>query len=297
MRWHLCASLPLGYHKRGTCLRGSHAAEEVVEPVLDGIWAGEHQCRGHLRPIIVYFEVGGGKATVIFSAAGKKPGAKVGQYQIGVDVAVDPTGTYKVSMKPKYWLDNPGQGRMVGFRGKMDGTTLTGKVTAKGCKKFRLEKLPCESVPQACSAAALGSLHGHIPPAVMAVYGMVPGAPPGKPALVVPLPVPNVVNPERPGPDDKPMASGKFQNLLAKIESQSFKRKRVEVIQRAAKRNFFSCAQLATMLGTLSFKGERVKAVKAIVPRITDPENSGTVLRALTFRDEQRKAEAAFNQL
>ena len=50
------------------------------------------------------------------------------------------------------------------------------------------------------------------------------------------------------------------------------------------------------MLGTLSFK-ERVKAVKAIVPRITDPENSGTVFQALTFRDEQRKAEAAFNQL
>ena len=51
------------------------------------------------------------------------------------------------------------------------------------------------------------------------------------------------------------------------------------------------------MLAILSFKGERLRAVEAVVPRIVDPENSGVVLDALTFRDEKRKAEAAFNAM
>jgi hypothetical protein len=274
-----------------------HADEDVAKPVLEGIWAGEHTCRGHQRRIIVYFEAGGGQATAVFSTAGKKAASKAGQYQLGVDVAVDPSGMYKVTMKPKYWLDNPGKGRMVGFRGKLEGTTLTGKVTAKGCKKFRLERLPCERVPQACSAGALGPLQAQLPPTVLAPYGIVPGAPPGAPAIIAPLPLPGQPTVQRPGPDDEPMAKANFQNLVSKIENQSFKRKRVEVIERASKRHFFSCAQIATMLRSLSFKGERLKAIRVLVPRVTDPENSSAVLEVLTFRDEQRKAEAAFNQL
>ncbi len=111
------------------------------------------------------------------------------------------------------------------------------------------------------------------------------------------MPIPTKPKVEAPGPKDKPMAKKNFQSLVAKIENQSFKRKRVEVIQRAAKRHFFSCEQLALMLKSLSFKGERLKAIRAVVPRVTDPENSNVVMEALTFRDEKRQAEAAFNQL
>ena len=234
MRWHLArlalATIGevLAYEEAGDERSNFHfptdideyhgqAAEEVVEPVLDGIWAGEHQCRGHLRPIIVYLEVGGGKAMeVIFSAAGKKPGRRL-QYQIGVDVAVDPTGTYKVSMKPKYLLDNLVREGWLAFGedGRYDSHRQgdRGDVRSFVSRSFLANPFHRPALRRR-SEIFMGHSGGG--------YGCLrhgSRCTSGKPALVVPLPVPNVENLR----DLVPMISPwprVFQNPLAKIESR-----------------------------------------------------------------------------
>ncbi len=85
------------------------------------------------------------------------------------------------------------------------------------------------------------------------------------------------------------MRAGVFAQLLAAIKDTSFDTDKVEVARHAAGTNWFSSAQVATVLGVISFDDARVDAAVAMWTRLVDPENSFVIFKQLDFEGAKAK--------
>jgi hypothetical protein len=86
------------------------------------------------------------------------------------------------------------------------------------------------------------------------------------------------------------MSAKRFKTFLAEIKAQNFESDRNSVIGLAAQRNHFSCAQVTTVLKGINFAGEQLGALKLMVPKIVDKEDSHLILSCFTFDSDKSKA-------
>jgi hypothetical protein len=92
------------------------------------------------------------------------------------------------------------------------------------------------------------------------------------------------------------MSAKRFKVFLAEVEAQNFESERNSVIGLAAQRNHFSCAQVTTVLKGISFAGEQLAALKLMVAKIVDKEDSHLILSSFTFDDDKSKARALLSR-
>lgn len=93
------------------------------------------------------------------------------------------------------------------------------------------------------------------------------------------------------GKPSKPVAmrDAAFDQLVATIRKASFDDDKVAVARHAAQSNWFSAAQIASVMGLLSFDDGKIDAAVAMWPRMTDPENSFVIFNKLTFDSSKEK--------
>lgn len=85
-----------------------------------------------------------------------------------------------------------------------------------------------------------------------------------------------------------------FHGLLQSIKQAPFESDRNGVISTAANYNYFTCQQLAQIIGMLGFSSERENACRLIIPKLVDKYNSHVVLSCLTFSSEKDKVRHMF---
>lgn len=93
-----------------------------------------------------------------------------------------------------------------------------------------------------------------------------------------------------------PMAAPTFSALLAAVEGESFESDKLSVIKAAAGHNYFSVAQVGSVIDLLAFDSSRVEVVKALRPRVVDPENGFLLSSHLTFASSKQEAVALFSR-
>lgn len=88
-----------------------------------------------------------------------------------------------------------------------------------------------------------------------------------------------------------------FEALIQRIQNASFSSDRVAVVTDAAPYAWFSAAQIARIIGQMSFSSERTQVVDVLAPRLVDRQNGGVIIDSLTFsseRDHAREVLARF---
>jgi len=93
----------------------------------------------------------------------------------------------------------------------------------------------------------------------------------------------------------KPFSSAALSRLENSLRSANFREDKVRVIREAAKLHFFSTRQVRTIVGHLSFGADRVEAIAAIYPRLTDPENAHGLYELLSSRSDRESLEKRLN--
>ena len=107
---------------------------------------------------------------------------------------------------------------------------------------------------------------------------------------VPPPPPPEVSSPpvrRRP----PPMAPPAFGRLMDSVRAQVMTRGKLTVISTAAPHNFFSSRQVAALLGAVPFSRQKLKALKLLCRRITDPETIYVILESFPFQRDRKKAQ------
>lgn len=98
----------------------------------------------------------------------------------------------------------------------------------------------------------------------------------------------------RPAPSLVPMDAGTFASLLSQVDDASFSDDKLSILRTAATHNGFTCAQLAALLGAMSFADDKLQAVAALRPAIVDPQNAFLINDAFPFSADAQKAQAYF---
>jgi hypothetical protein len=80
-----------------------------------------------------------------------------------------------------------------------------------------------------------------------------------------------------------------FNALVSAVKSASFDDDKVAVVRGAAQHNWFTSAQVATLVTLLSFGDGKVEAAAACWPRIVDPENNFVIYQKLDFDSDKEK--------
>ena len=119
------------------------------------------------------------------------------------------------------------------------------------------------------------------------------GAPVQRP-IATPAVQPEVVSPPA-KPKVKPpkaMAKKAFETLRTAVKSESFASNQLRVIRAAADHHYFSVKQVLRLLELVSFSDKKLKAIRALYPRIIDPKNAFQLHGAFTFESDKRKLRA-----
>jgi len=133
-------------------------------------------------------------------------------------------------------------------------------------------------------AELLGSARAEVAAARTALAALgLPGAPP-VPAFPSPQPLPApVAPPPVPAPMRSPMAEPAFQALMQAIDSESFPREKLRVLETGSAGQLFLVGQLQQVLQRLSFASDQLKAARLLAPRIVDRENRFRLYESFTF--------------
>ena len=115
-----------------------------------------------------------------------------------------------------------------------------------------------------------------------------PGVSPSAPAAAAPRAA--ATPPARP----TPMSATSLARLVTAVDDASFSSDRVGLIQGAASKNHFTCAQVVALLGPLSHSSDKLAAVEALAPKVVDPENAHEVEAAMDFSTDKAKVRAMF---
>ncbi len=83
-----------------------------------------------------------------------------------------------------------------------------------------------------------------------------------------------------------------YAALRAQVTRTAFSSARLDVVKVAASSNTFTSAQAKGLIQAFSFSSGKLKALRALSPRIVDPRNSFVILDAFTFSSDKKKAAA-----
>ncbi len=81
-----------------------------------------------------------------------------------------------------------------------------------------------------------------------------------------------------------------FEQLHARVEKEELSDAKITVMKTAASTNTFTCAQVARLVGQISFGDDKLAALSALKDHIEDPENKGKLVALFSFDDEKEKA-------
>ncbi len=91
------------------------------------------------------------------------------------------------------------------------------------------------------------------------------------------------------GPD--PASSASLSRLENSLRAANFREDKLRVIRESVKTHAFSTKQVRTIVSHLSFGADRVEAIAAIYPRLTDPENAHGLYELLSSRTDREALE------
>lgn len=92
-----------------------------------------------------------------------------------------------------------------------------------------------------------------------------------------------------PQPTVMPMAPGPFATTLAQMQRLSFSSEKVNYANDlATSGNYFTCDQIAQLMGTASFGSDQVKIASTLYKNAVDPQNFTTLTTKLTFESDRQ---------
>jgi hypothetical protein len=120
--------------------------------------------------------------------------------------------------------------------------------------------------------------------------------PPGQPPQPMPpQPAPNQPPPP-PQPVVYPMADAAFGGLMRAIATESFPNDRLRVLQQAAPANWFLVAQVQEILRQFAFPQDRLRAMRALKPRILDTANYYQLYASFEFPNDKQELKRILEQ-
>lgn len=251
----------------------------------EGIWVGEYTCRGQVMPLMIEFDKSDKPASISFLLKRKKRGEQSAKFHANIERMTNKQGQEIVVFKPRYWLNNPGNFIMLKLRGKYRAETIEGTIKKKGCKKFSVQKLPCDTIPNACSAEALGPLYallGNAVPAKKAKEAkdakLSTIAKTAKESRSATLELP-------------PLSDRQFAVLLKQLKAKPFQKGQLVILSRWNNQYKMSSQQVATILKLQRFPSDQIEVLKLLAGSIADTENIKVVLDVMRFREERKAAE------
>ncbi len=90
------------------------------------------------------------------------------------------------------------------------------------------------------------------------------------------------------------MDAASFESLRSAVANESFSSDQISMIQTAASRNHFTCAQLGKLMDEGSQGSTKVAFAKAIVPNVVDPGNAHLLSAHLSFSSDKDAVQALF---
>lgn len=95
---------------------------------------------------------------------------------------------------------------------------------------------------------------------------------------------------ERPDPEPVALDATRFQALLSRVGDAGSSSNQVDTIRFEARMQFFTAAQVTQLLAALSFSETQLEALRALAPRLVDPERGGEIVASLSFSATQTEA-------
>jgi len=84
-----------------------------------------------------------------------------------------------------------------------------------------------------------------------------------------------------------PIGNDAFTALWNTVKHESFDSNKLNVVKQAAGGNWFTSAQMASMMDLFSFGAGKVDAAVAMWPHMVDPENLFVLYNKLTFSSDK----------
>lgn len=110
------------------------------------------------------------------------------------------------------------------------------------------------------------------------------------PEVVLPPPPPPEVAPPPPPPPVAlpPMDPATFRALVAAVQAESFSEGKLSVLETGVEGSCLLAEQGRSLLGLLSFSGDRLKAARLVAPRIVDRQNAFRLYEAFSFEKDKK---------
>ncbi|MEL6348057.1 MAG: DUF4476 domain-containing protein [Myxococcota bacterium] len=113
-----------------------------------------------------------------------------------------------------------------------------------------------------------------------------------------PTPAPEIIQPS-PTPDASignggAITAAGMQQLIMAINSESFSKDKLAVVQASAAGNTFTVMQVSQLLPLFSFEDDKVKVVYALRSRIVDPQNGALLASQFTFSSDKEEVMKLF---
>lgn len=159
-------------------------------------------------------------------------------------------------------------------------------------RKACLPKKACLSNPMSCMTMSPGAMTGMVEGAVNMAQSIEQSVGSDDVSMGIEEAPPAAADPAARRTRLRPMAKDRFEVLLAQLNQESFEEERNAILSTAARRNFFTAAQVKRVLQPLSFGDEKLSALRILAPKIVDKENNHTILASFTFEDEKVAARA-----
>lgn len=90
-------------------------------------------------------------------------------------------------------------------------------------------------------------------------------------------------------PGNQAMTDAAFNQLVSSVRSASFDEDKVGVVRDAARLNWFTTNQIASLMGLLSFDEGKIELAVAAFGHAVDPQNSFVLYKKLAFDDSREK--------
>lgn len=95
-----------------------------------------------------------------------------------------------------------------------------------------------------------------------------------------------------PEPQYYPMADAQFSQLITQIHNEPFSEGKLGLVSLAAQYNYFSSAQVSSVVSALTFSSDKVEAAVMMHPMVLDPQAFYQVFAAFTFESSKREVRA-----
>ncbi|MDP3114780.1 MAG: DUF4476 domain-containing protein [Candidatus Cloacimonadaceae bacterium] len=96
-------------------------------------------------------------------------------------------------------------------------------------------------------------------------------------------------------PGRKLMPDKDFNDLMARINKESFADNKLRVLNTAAKNSRFNVSQIVRLIGAFTFAEDKLNALSVAYPECQDPHNNYKILEAFTFASDKEDAEEIIN--